>query len=137
MTDPQKLKKLANLFGHDLAGWKITQCHFLELEHGLRGRFPAVTEDEKIVATLDKRLLQKVWQRLPRRPAKVTSLMVVVHQESGVAFHLENYLNEDTEPLHVFSGEAIEALCRKKDSVRWVPYLLQMSDRPIHDPVFT
>ncbi len=135
--DPQKLKKLADLLGHDLAGWKITQCHFLELEHRLRGSFPAITNDGKVIATLDKSLLQKVWKRLSRRAAKVTSLTVIAHPESGVAFSLENYFDKDVEPSRVLSSEAIEELCRKKHPFQWTPNLLQMSERPIHDPVFT
>lgn len=134
--DPQKLKKLADLFGHDLSGWQIGQCHFLELDHGLMGTFPAIGQDKEIIVTLDRRALERVWKQLERRPAKVTSLMVVAHPASGVAFNLENYCKGDTEPLRIFSAEAIEALCRKKDAVRWAPGLLQLSERPVHDPVF-
>ena len=115
--DPQKLKKLADLFGRDLSGWQIAQCHFLELDHGLMGTFPAIDQDKEIIATLDKSALEKVWKKLERRPAKVTSLMVVAHPASGVAFNLENYIKGDTEPLRILSTEAIEALCQKKDSV--------------------
>lgn len=133
--DPQKLKKLADLFGRDLTGWQIGQCHFLELDHGLMGTFPAIDENKEIIATLDKRALENVWKQLDRRPAKVTSFMVVAHPASGVAFNLENYLKGDTEPLRILSAEAIDALCQKK-SVRWAPGLLQLSKRPVHDPVF-
>lgn len=133
--DTQKLKKLADLFGRDLTGWQIAQCHFLELDHGLMGTFPAIDKNGEIVATLDKSALEMVWKQLERRPAKITSLIVVAHPASGVAFSLENYPKGDTEPLRILSTEAIEALCQK-NSVRWAPGLLQLSERPVHDPVF-
>lgn len=135
--DPLKLEQLADLLGHDLAGWQIGRCHFLELDHDLVGRFPAVDENMKIVFTLDKSALEKVWKQLERRHAKITSLMAVVHPASGVAFSLENYLSGETKPFRIFSAEAIESLCQKKDSVRWAPGLLQPSERPVRDPVFT
>lgn len=136
--EPQKLTKFSDLFGLDLDGWKIAPCYYLELDHKLMGMFPAITGNEEIVVVLDKSLLQKVWKRLPRKPAKVTSLMVIVHQESGIAFNLEkeNYDCADTDPLHVFSSEAIEALCQKEDSFRWTPGLILVFDKPVLDPIF-
>ncbi len=121
--DPQKLKKLADLFGCDLSGWQITWGYVLELDHGLAGNFPAIDQDKEPIVTLDKSTLEKVLERLEQRPAKVTSLMVVAHPASGVAFNLEGYLKGDTEPLRILSAEAIDALCKKKDSVRWAPGL--------------
>lgn len=116
--DPQKLKKLADLFGQDLTGWQIALCYFLELNHGLMGTFPAIDEKKEIVATLDKPSIEKVWKQLEQRPSKVTGLMVIAHPASGVAFSLENYHKGNTEPLHILSVEEIDALCQK-NSVRW------------------
>lgn len=134
--DSQKIGKLADLFDHDLSGWKITECHFLELEHDLMGTFPAVNGDDEIIATLDKSLLEKVWKKLKRRPAMVSSFMVIACPVSGIAFNIESYIGRgDTEPLRIFSAEAIDALCQKEGSVRWAPGLFQ-SKRPVYDPVF-
>ena len=132
--DPKELEKVADLFGHDLAGWQIAECHFLELAHGLMGRFPAIDEDKRIVMTLDKRLLEQVWKKLTRRPAKITSLMVVVHPASGVAFNLKN--EGDIEPFHILSAEAVEALCQKENPVHWTQGLLQLPEQPVAHPVF-
>jgi hypothetical protein len=63
--------------------------------------------------------------------------MVVAHPESGIAFNLENYYKGDTEPLRIFSAEYIEVLCRDKEAVRWAPGLLQLSEQPVRDPVFS
>ena len=135
--EPQKLKKLADMFGSDLSGWQIAQCHFLELDHGLWGTFPAIDENKEIVATLDKQALENVWKRLERRPAKITSIMVVAHPASGVAFKLDNYFKGDAKPFHILSAEAINILCQKENSVRWAPGMLQLSEQPVRDPVFT
>lgn len=134
----KKLQKLGDLFGHDLAGWQITHGHFLQLSHGLMGTFPAIDENGEIIVVLDKSTLAKVWQKLERREAKVTSIMIVARLASGTAFIFDGCLKGDAEPLRVFSAEDIEALCQKKDSMRWAPGLIQLSDdRPVRDPVFT
>lgn len=134
--DPKQLKKLADLFGHDLAGWNIAQFHFLELEGGGLGHFPAIDTNGDIVATLDKCMLEKIWNQLERRSAMVTSRMAVVHLASGVAFSLESSMDGDTEPLRIFSTEDIDILCQEKGSVRWAPGLFQWSHQLVRDPVF-
>ena len=134
--DPKKMKTLSDLFGHDLTGWKITQCHFLELKHESMRRFPAVDEHGEVVAMLDKPSLEKVWKQLEPRQAQVTSLNVIAHLESGVAFNLENGWLGDGTPLHIFSDKDIELLCQK-NMVHWAPGLIQVHDSPVIYPVFT
>lgn len=130
-------KKLADLFGQDLSGWHITQCYFLELVHGLMGTFPAIDENNRVIATLYKPALERVWERLERRPAKVTALTVIAHPVRGIAFNLANDPRSETRPLRILSAPAIDALCDKKDGVHWSPGLLPMSEEPVRDPVFT
>lgn len=115
--DPQEMKKFSDLFGRDLSGWVVTRCYFLELDHGLMGIKPAITREKEIIVTLDKALLENVRRHLERQPSKITSLMIIMHQESGVAFNIENH--EDVEPLHILSNETIEALCQKEGSIQW------------------
>jgi hypothetical protein len=136
---PQQFQRLSGLFGHDLAGWQIAYCHFLELDHGLMGTFPAIDENRKIVATLNKPALEKVWKQLRRRKAKVSSIMVIANPASGVAFSLDRgyFTPEQIEPLDIFSDEQIEALCAKEGSVRWAPGLIDLVKEEVKDPVFT
>lgn len=136
-VDPKSLKKLSDLFDLDLTGWQITLCHFLELDHTLMGSFPAIDEKRKIVATANKQALQKVWNRLPRHSAKVTSFLAIVQPSTGLAFSLENFHKGETEPFQVLSDTAIDALCQRENSVSWAPGLLILSSELIHDPVFT
>lgn len=135
--DPKSLKRLSDLFGVDLTGWQITLCHFLELDHTFMGSFPAIDESGGIIFTQNKQMLQKVWNRLPRRSAKVTSLMAIIHPGTGVAFNLEHFLKGETEPFRVLSNDAINALCQRENSVSWAPGLLTLSSELVHDPVFT
>lgn len=136
--DPRDLKKLSDLFGQDLAGWQITPCYFLELEHTLMGHFPAITTNGKeVVFTLNKAMLEKVWRDLDPRPAKITSFLVLAHPASRVAFSLEdNIYSADIEPKRLISDKTIEALSRTKDAFRWESGLIQLKDEPVRDPVF-
>ena len=74
--------------------------------------------------------------RLRRRPAKVTSLLVIAHSAGGIAFNLGGDAGGDTKPLHIFSVEAIDMLCKKDGLVDWTPGLLQLSEETVDDPVF-
>lgn len=121
--DPRELKKLADLFSHDLDGWQIGQCYFLELDHGLMASFPAINEKKEIIATLEEAALEMVWKKLERRPFHVTSCMVVAHLATGVAFSLQNPWKGETKPLRIFSAEAIKELS-KEGGVRWTPGLV-------------
>jgi hypothetical protein len=136
--NPRKLETLASLFDQDLAGWQITHCHFLELDHTLMGTFPAIKKgDREPIMALDKAVLQKVWGRLEHRPAKVTSIRVIAHPVSGVAFNLESYCQGNTHPIRILSTEEIDALCEKEDAMCWAPGLFQVSTAtPVRDPVF-
>ena len=134
---PRKPERLADLFGCDLAGWQIAQCHFLELAHGLMGTFPAITvEGREVVAVLDKSLLRQVWDRLEQRQDKVTSLVVVMNPTSGIAFSLENYDKTEAKPFRILTGKELDALCQKQSPFEWAPGLFGGSKEPINDPVF-
>lgn len=133
----QELTKLSDLFRQDLAGWQITEAHFLELEHGLMGTFPAITaKDGLVVATINKSMLRKVWNRLPRRQAKVTSILVLANPTTGIAFHMSNFHGGDTQPLHILSDENIIVLCSKSSQVRWAGGLIGGREGPVKEPRF-
>lgn len=131
-------KTLNNLFGHDLAGWKIVRCYYLERDHNLMGTFPAIDKDNRVIFVLDKGLLKKVWEKIAKQPAKITTFMVIVHSASGIAFDLTNcYGDSRDESLYIFSADEVEILCEEKKSIFWAPGLIQISERIVKDPVFT
>lgn len=135
--NPQKLKKLSDLFGHDLAGWKITRCHILEgVDHTLMGSFPAITtKGKEMVVVFEKSFLQKVWNRLERRRAKVTTFMVVVNLATGIVFDLDSDYKELQRPLRVLTDTQIDELCQEENPFQWTPGIYDGS-KPLKDPVF-
>ena len=135
--EPKQLKKLSELYEQDLSGWKITQCHFLELGHCLMGMFPALTVNGEIVVTFDKCQLKKVWDHIEKLRAKVTSLTVIAHIDSGVVFNLGGDSGGNTKPLNIVSDKAIDALCKKKDPFKWAPGLMQIPTLPISELDFS
>lgn len=134
---------LGGLFGKDLAGWQITPGHFLELQHGLMGTFPAILDDSsgdgdgEMVLVIDKRLLRQVWDRVPRSKAKITTILVVANTELGVAFFLgENFRPEQGQALKLFSAKDIAKLCEKRSPFRWAPGLFGARDSNAFPPDF-
>lgn len=136
--DLQKLKKLADLFGCDLAGWQIAQCHFLELDHGLMGSFPAITTwGKEVVVVIDIIFLRPVWYCLERRSAKVTSFLAIANPTYGIAFNLAGYEKADTQLIRIFSKEEIAALCQNSNSFRWHPGLIETAFHGhVREPIF-
>jgi hypothetical protein len=135
---------LGGLFGKDLAGWQITLGYFLELQHGLMGRFPAILDDSAgdgdgaIVFVIDKRLLRHVWDHVPRSRAKITTLLVVANPDLGVAYFLgRDFRPEQTEPFKLFSASDITKLCEKRSPFRWAPGLLGARDSNAFPPDFS
>jgi hypothetical protein len=134
--DPHEPKKLKDLLKQDLKGWQIRYAYLLEINHGLMGCFPAlIAETGEEVIVLERPFLESVWKRLEARPAKVTSLLVVVHPESGVAFNLDSYEGEQTGPLRIIPKAEIERLCRLDNPFRWKPGTIGGS-RYAHPPDF-
>ena len=131
--DSKSLKELRDLFGHNLDGWKISTCYFLELKHELMGTFPAITVDKKQeVVVSDKNLLRQVWAHIDKRPARVRSFTAIIHEKDGIAFMLDSTAINDAEPLHCFSEKEIEKLCRKTHPFKWMPGLINLSRGPIN-----
>lgn len=135
-----ELGKLSDLFGCDLAGWQIAQVHFLQLDHGLMGIFPAITvEEEKegeIIIVADKSSLRKVWDRIKRQSAIVTSFMAIVNATEGIAFNMEGSDRATNKPIFIMTDEEIDILCQKKNPFQWEPGLISFSDNPVRDPLF-
>jgi len=131
-------QKLGDLFNRNLDGWQITYAHFLQLEHGLMGIFPAlIAENEDLFAVLDKKSLRKVWDHVDRRSAKITSLLVLANPQVNIAFNLDGYVEKDqTRPLRILATKELDELCQKEKPFEWAPGLLQLKDLPVTDPDF-
>lgn len=120
-------KKLADVMGNDLAGFQVVKAYFLELEHGLMGFFPAIIKKNKeMVVCLDKSLLEKVWNLLPRRKTKIVEAILLVNTDGSFGFDIRNENKENTEQVHILSEKEFNRLiARSGDSpFGWVPGLL-------------
>ena len=69
-------------------GYELRKVYFLELEHGLMGFFPAIlsSDDKRIVFTDNLRLLEKVWQTLEPRKAKLREKTAYISESAGILF---------------------------------------------------
>lgn len=112
---PQEMKKLADLFHHDLSGWVIARGYGLGLRNGSMGMFSAITNDGREIITPDKDAIKVLSEKLLPRVAEVTSSIYLVCMETGEAFILHYLLGGEAEPFQIFSGETI----KKLDSVYW------------------
>lgn len=135
--DPKKLKTFREMVGGKLDGWEIAKGYFLEPDHGPKGIFPAIDEKERVIIVLKKSDLEEVWKQLKKRSAVVTTLILLVHSKSGVAFSM-SALALSQKSLHVFSPEEIKEMCQEEGSMKWTPGgLLDCPDEEVKTPDFT
>lgn len=106
-------KRVKDLLGQDLAGYKLTECYYLELKHGLMGTFPAIYNDGTgdVILTPDIEVIQEVEKKLEDRPHKMGSILCLV--SSG------------DENAHAFSLAASEILEGKRIRIlTWQGYVM-------------
>lgn len=118
-----------NLFellkGPDTA-FEIVRGYFLELKHGLMGFFPAIFSDDqkRIVVTLDKELISKVWRMLEPRSSKLHSVLFYVVKGHNVAF-AESSDRERSQQEYPLTEEEFDALTAQNDKpFEWASGLL-------------
>ena len=113
----EKPKKLADVMSRDLAGFQLVKAYFLELEHTLMGFFPAITKkDKEMVVCLNKSLLEKVWNLLLRRSAKVVEVILLVNVHGGCfGFDIRNENKENTKSVHILLEEEFLSLTEKSE----------------------
>ncbi len=120
-------KNLGEMIEKDLAGFQLVKGYFLELEHGLMGFFPAIiASSEKIVVCSDILLLKKVWELLPKRPAKLREVLLLADVEQRFGFDVQSQYREKAEPVHILSTGEFSELSQKPDSFKWSPGLLSL-----------
>jgi hypothetical protein len=120
-------KTLKDVMGNDLTGFQVVKAYFLELEHGLMGFVPAIIKKNKeMVVCLDKSLLEKVWNLLPRRKAKVVEAILLVKMDGSFGFDIRNENKEDTDPIHILSEKEFNGLTEGggDSPFGWAPGLL-------------
>lgn len=109
-------------------GYEMKKIYFIELKHGLMGCFPAifVSDKKRIVFTTDLKLLEKVWEKLPPRPAKLGQLTGYVNEETGIFYEdVESPLNEDEEPNRILLNTELDELLKSEEKpFKWASGLI-------------
>jgi len=128
-------KNLGEMTGKDLAGFQLVKGYFLELEHGLMGFFPAlIASNNKIVVCSDILLLEKVWELLPKKPAKLRDVLLLADIDQRFGFDVQSQHGEETEAIHILSEAEFSGLSQKTDSFKWPLGLLALRSKPVISP---
>lgn len=119
MTVP---KNLGEVKGKRMAGYELMTGYYLELSHGLMGAFPAlISEGEELFVCIDKKLLEKVWEKLPKRKARVSLIQLYANLTEKVGYNVR--VGDEAEPIHILSEEEFDALANREEPFMWSPGL--------------
>jgi len=129
-------KKLEDVMGMDLARFRLVRAYFLELDHTLMGFFPAIIRkneineiNEMMVVCLDRALLKKVWDLLPKRRAKIGEVILLVNTDRNFGFDIQNENKEKTEPVHILTEREFKRLLKGDDDpFKWAPGLMSLRE---------
>jgi len=108
----------------NMNGYSLKTGYLLMLKHGLMGTFPAlISQNEELFVCLDKKLLQKVWEKLPLREAALNELQL--YTNSSIGFNVS--VGDHTTPIRVLSEEDFIELCeRENQPFKWAPGLINL-----------
>lgn len=121
-------KTLREVKEQGLTGYELKTGYLLILQHGLMGTFPAlIAENEELFVCIDKQLLEKVWERLPKRPARVIELQMYVNNADGIGFNVG--VGDRAEPISILSEERFATIIENSEDVfKWAPGLISLKD---------
>lgn len=119
-------KTLGEVMDKDLAGFQQVEAHYLQLSHGLMGFFPAlISETGEIVICLDRELLVKVMEKLPKRRSRIDKLQILANIPGQFGFEVGNPNGKDTQSLHILTAEEFEQRVQQdKKPFKWAPGLV-------------
>lgn len=110
-------------------GYKLEVVHFLELDHGLAGFFPAVIDTQKrVVLCSDRGLLIEVWRTLIPRYSSLRSRVCYVNREKGIAFGYAEDVSErerSRQEKILTRREYTELSEVSPAAITWAPGLIQ------------
>ena len=76
--------------------WKLVKCYAMILKHGLMGTFPLLQDDTtKIVLTLDKSVMKKLWESLRPRRVELVELNTMANFKEGLVIPLDQPEGDD------------------------------------------
>jgi len=115
------LKKLGELLGGDITGWKLMMCYFLRIKTSVRVLLPALVDDEiNSLIVSDTNLLPQIHECMPSGSYTVgQSVLALVHLEAQRGFNLRNQMDLETPPFHLRTEAEIQELIRRKARFYW------------------
>lgn len=122
-------KNLREVKEQSLAGYQLKTGYALILKHGCMGTFPALIADagpHAIVVCTDRKVLEKVWEKLPKQPARLIELQLYVNDEEAVGFNVE--VGNDAEPMSILNEELFAELAAREGAFKWASGLVSLSD---------
>lgn len=124
----EKPKNLGEVKRGRLPGYELKTGYALLLKHGLMGTFPALYFDrEEPVVCVDRQLLAKVWQKLPKREARILEMQLYVNVAEKIGFDVS--IGDQAEPLYILSeAEFEDRMNREEEPFKWAPGLLSLRD---------
>ncbi len=126
----------------DPSSYELQVGYFLSLEHGLMGFFPAIFADDskRVVVTLSKPLIEKVWKMLPPRKSRLSHNTFYVVKTHSVAF-ADVDDKERSGPDRYLTEEEFEQLTSDPENkpFKWAPGLIgnDMSSEEFLDAIIT
>lgn len=128
------LTSLREVKEQQLTGYELKTGYLLILKHGLMGTFLAlITEGKELFICTDKYLLEKVWEKIEKRPARIIELQLYANETESIGFNVG--VGDEAEPISIFSEERFNALVSsREDAFRWSPGLMSLKEEEIVSP---
>jgi hypothetical protein len=126
-------KNLGEVKEKDLDGYNLKGGYFLQLKHELFGSFPAlISKDNKFFACMNKELLKKVWELLPKRKAVITEIDLYANIEENICFPLT--CGDNTKPIHILNEKEMDSLSEKENPFKWASGLIGLKKEDVTSP---
>lgn len=126
-------KTLGEVKEQRLSGYELKTGYLLVLKHGLMGTFPAlIAEGDELFVCTDKQLLEMVWEKIQKRPARVIELQLYANEAEGVGFNVG--VGDNAESIAILSRERFDALTEKEEAFKWAPGLLSLKEEKVVSP---
>lgn len=131
---------LLDLFGQDLAGWKLTTCYYLEIDSPVSSSlvFAVNAHTLRPIIVEDKSLLRIVWDRIDKHYAKVGSIAMIANSKEGIAFAFNRDYWGDSLKLKIYSAEELDSICKDHQRpFKWERPVNTINRGPIKEPDFS
>lgn len=104
-----------------LPGYQLKTGYLLVLKNGLAGTFPAlISRNYQLFICTDKKILEKVWEKIKKRPAKVVEVQFYANESEGIGFDVN--MGDPAEAITILSEEKFNELVETLDiPFKWAP----------------